>query len=101
MNELRWDVDAARAMNILKKLDAWRAPTDLEVLVLPFHEFDTVGRRLGRLLRALSVAQEVTFASLTDDQRSVLKGAEIGKAIEELRRSKMEDLFLHLSTTPS
>jgi tRNA nucleotidyltransferase/poly(A) polymerase len=97
MDELRWDVDAARCINILKKLDAWRMPTDLETLVLPYHEFDTVERRLGRLLLAHSVAKEVSFASLTDEQRTTLKGPEVGKAIDDLRRSKLEDFFLQLS----
>jgi len=90
MNELRWSVNAVHAMNTLKKLDAWRQPQDLDVLVLPYHEFDTNERRLGKLLLAFSVAQEVTFASLTDDQRSTLKGPEVGKAIEALRLEAVE-----------
>lgn len=97
--ELRHNVyQASRAMRLIKEFDFFRSPKDLVAMVVPFHCFDTKSEHLSRLVDALGAARSVTFASLTAEQQATLKGAEVGQALDKLRRTEVEELFLHLKT---
>ena len=78
-------------LRILKDLDALRDPEAFETLAASVVMFDDQGlwafaRELAAAHRA---AMQVTFDDLTPVQRDTLKGPEISRAMDELRRQRM------------
>lgn len=75
-------VDGKRAIEFIQLMDGWRQP-DRARLIL--NTLRVEGTNTTNLVKAFEAAQQITFQNLTPEQQQTLKGAEIGKAIHELR----------------
>lgn len=80
-------------LDLLKKLDAFRRPEDFRALIEPARSYDIEENSYfdifaTRLRTMFSLMKDVTFGSLPSDQQA-LKGAEIGRAIDQERLKRL------------
>jgi tRNA nucleotidyltransferase (CCA-adding enzyme) len=79
-------------LSLLKLIDAFRSPINLESLVEPAKTFSAATNFdlfVKRLVVAFDKMKVVNFASLTEDQQKTLKGIEIGHAIDQERLKRI------------
>lgn len=77
-------------LDTLKKLDVYRRPADFRSLVRAC--VWTPVREWSQAMHACFVAtRDFSYASLTAEQQSTLKGADVGKAIDKLRLEALGD----------
>jgi len=71
-------------LDLMKTLDLFRHP-DQAVKLAEVQDVSHPSHRVFDFLRAFNAARRVTFASLSERQQAMLKGSDIGKAIDSLR----------------
>lgn len=71
-------------LDLMKKLDLFRHP-DHALKLAEVQSVSHASHRVYDFLRAFRAAQRVTFATLAQEQKDTLKGAQIGEAIDSLR----------------
>lgn len=87
--------DPEQVLELLKSVDAFRRPDDVVAVgrAVDFYNKSNIMEKLDTLLTAFKRAHKVTFASLTEEQQSSLKGPAIGQAIDELRLEKIKEVM--------
>jgi len=87
--------DPEKVLKALHMLDAFRRPDDMVELssALGFASFDSrIESGMDALLTAFREARKVSFATLTVEQQAVLKGEQIGLAIDQTRLEKIKEV---------
>lgn len=82
-------------LNLLKQLDAFRRPDDMDVMAAAFllDSNDALCRAFEHLLRAMRAIKDVSFASLSPNQQATLKGKQISDAIDEIRLDVIDEVL--------
>ena len=78
------NIDAEAMMALMKELDMFRHPDQVRKMVAVSILCRTDSTAFS-FMRAFRAASKVSFASLSERQREMLRGADIGKAIDGLR----------------
>lgn len=76
--------EPAELLEVLKKIDAFRRPNDLETVASTILAPDMFSKFIAAVHLAFMKMRNITFSNLSPEQQA-LKGHEIGKAIDELR----------------
>jgi tRNA nucleotidyltransferase (CCA-adding enzyme) len=81
-------LDPIEILEILKKIDAFRRPRDLEVVSSTILAPDMFSMFVANIHHAFMKIRDVSFSNLAPEQQ-MLKGSAIGEAIDELRLKVM------------
>lgn len=82
-------------LRVMKDIDGLRRPNDMfEVAtVVDFYAKGKIMERLDTFLAAFKRVQNVTFATLTEEQKGTLMGPDIGLALDETRLEKIKEVM--------
>lgn len=86
-------VDGFWALSVLKELDVFRMPSDIETIISALVIFDVPAENIDKLLMSYRAAAAVDFNSLSPDQREILQGPAVGKAIDAERVKRIEEVI--------
>jgi len=91
----RASLDKQHLLILLKALDGFRLPDDIFILsaVTDAINDSVINMQMDTVLASFKAARQVSFTSLTEDQRQMLRGPEIGKAIDQARLKVIYSLF--------
>lgn len=90
-----WDIDAQGMLTLLKDIDAFRQEDDLYKMssAMGHMHGERLTDRMDMLLEAFNAARNVTFATLPDEVKAGLKGPAVGRAIDEARTVKIQEVI--------